>query len=111
LTNNRVLKQNDITILLSSPLNPVATEMSNRIAIKGDAVKDVAFAVSDAKALYDKAVSRGAVSVLPPTELKDEHGTVIIATVRTYGDSDHSFVQRNDYKGLFMPGMSVNHHS
>lgn len=78
--------------------------MSNRIAVKGDAIKDVAFLVQDAKAIYDKAVSRGAVSVLAPTELKDENGSVIIATIRAYNDTDHSFVQRNDYKGLFMPG-------
>lgn len=36
--------------------------------------------------------------------MEDEHGEVILSTVRTYGDTTHTFVQRNDYKGLFLPG-------
>ena len=35
---------------------------------------------------------------------KDEHGEVIIAAIRTYGDTIHSLVERRNYKGLFMPG-------
>jgi 4-hydroxyphenylpyruvate dioxygenase len=29
---------------------------------------------------------------------------VIVATVKTYGDTVHTFVQRGDYKGAFLPG-------
>jgi len=56
-------------------------DMHKHQARHGDAVKDVAFSVEDAKALYNKAVSRGALSVLAPQELKDEHGVVILASV------------------------------
>jgi 4-hydroxyphenylpyruvate dioxygenase len=36
--------------------------------------------------------------------LKDENGTVIRSAIKTYGDTIHSFIQRKDYKGIFMPG-------
>lgn len=31
-------------------------------------------------------------------------GYVIMATVKTYGDTTHTFVQRDKYTGLFLPG-------
>lgn len=72
----------------------------------GDGVRDIAFTVEDSRAIYDYAVKGGAVSIMGPTELKDEHGTVIISTVRTYGETTHTFVERKNYNGLFMPGFS-----
>lgn len=99
-----VVKQNQILIALTSPLTPMETEVGKHIAKHGDAVKDVAFACHDAKTLYDKAIKKGAKSILAPTEYKDEHGCVIKATVATYGDVQHSFIQRQGYKGHFFPG-------
>jgi len=99
-----VVKQNDIIFAFSSPLNPTKNELGERIAIRGDAVKDIAFAVDDVRKIYAKAIERGAKSVLAPTELKDEHGSVWIATIQTYGDTVHTFVERQNYKGVFLPG-------
>ena len=72
--------------------------------LHGDAVKDVAFTVDDARGLYNKAVSRGAKSIREPWEESDEHGTVIMASIGTYGDVVHTLVQRSGYKGVFLPG-------
>ena len=72
-------------------------------------MKDVAFTVDDAAGIYHKAVERGATGVRAPETIKDEHGSVIIASVRTYGDTLHSFVQRVDYKGPFLPGFRAHH--
>lgn len=102
-----VVKQNKILIAFSSALNPVNSELSQRVAIKGDAVKDIAFRVQDCKGIYDRAISRGAKSVLAPTELKDEFGTVIIATLQTYGDTTHTLVERDNYTGEFLPGYRI----
>ena len=77
-----VIRQNDIVFAFSSPLNPVETDIGRRLLFKGDAIKDVAYTVEDCKALFEKAVSRGAVPIREPTELKDENGSVIIATVQ-----------------------------
>ena len=36
--------------------------------------------------------------------MNDENGKVIIASVRTFGDVIHTFVERTHYFGYFMPG-------
>ena len=54
-------------------------------------------------------MSRGAVPVREPEELKDESGTVTVASVKTYGDTIHTFVQRTDYNGPFLPGYRAHH--
>ena len=43
---------------------------------------------------------------MAPAELKDENGTVITATIQTYGDTCHTFIQNVDYAGPFLPGFS-----
>eukprot|EP00357_Protocruzia_adherens_P022574 CAMPEP_0114995718 /NCGR_PEP_ID=MMETSP0216-20121206/13893_1 /TAXON_ID=223996 /ORGANISM="Protocruzia adherens, Strain Boccale" /LENGTH=380 /DNA_ID=CAMNT_0002359807 /DNA_START=49 /DNA_END=1191 /DNA_ORIENTATION=- len=100
---SHVVKQNDIYFVFKTPLGDNA-EMSAHQAAHGDGVRDVAFTVDDARGIYDKAVARGAKSVSAPEELTDEFGTVVIASVQTYGDTIHTFVQRDGYKGPFLPG-------
>jgi len=55
-------------------------------------VKDVAFTVDDSAGIFKKAVERGATPVKEPELLKDEHGSVMVSTVKTYGDTTHTFV-------------------
>ena len=50
------------------------------------------------------AVSRGAKSLQEPTKLEDSNGYVILASIQTYGDTIHTFVERSNYKGIFLPG-------
>jgi len=74
----------------------------------GDAVKDVAFEVDDVKGVYRAAVTRGAVGVMEPMVLRDERdGDVLTASVRTYGDTTHTFIQNLSYSGVFLPGFRV----
>jgi len=56
-----------------------------------DGVKDVAFTVTDVRTIYEKAISRGAKSVHPPHEETDKDGTVVMATIATYGDVLHFY--------------------
>jgi 4-hydroxyphenylpyruvate dioxygenase len=79
-------------------------DMALDIARRGDGTKDVAFTVKDCQAVYDRAVARGAKSIKEPEELTDEDGTVIIATVATFGDAHHTLIERRNYKGVFLPG-------
>jgi len=77
----------------------------------GDGVKDVAFTVADAVAAWERARANGGESAYEPREVADEHGTLIMAGIQTYGEVVHSFVQRSgDYAldavkagGLFAP--------
>ena len=70
----------------------------------GDAVKDVAFEVDDVLSLYENAVKNGAKSVMLPQEDASDEGTVIKASIKTYGDTTHTFIQRTTYQGAFLPG-------
>jgi 4-hydroxyphenylpyruvate dioxygenase len=72
-------------------------------------VKDIAFSVESVEKIYERSVKGGAVSIVKPHELKDENGTVILATVQTYGDTTHTFVDRSNYKGSFLPGYKPHH--
>lgn len=104
-----VVKNNELCFAFTSPLNPDHEEFSAHHAKHGDGVKDVAFTVDDAAGIYNKAVSRGAEGVREPETLTDENGSVIVASVKTYGDTIHTFVQRVDYTGPFLPGYRQHH--
>jgi 4-hydroxyphenylpyruvate dioxygenase len=103
---NRVsylLEQNKLRFLLTASLLP-DDEIARHVALHGDGVKDVAILVQDARAAYDAAVRGGARTVLEPTVSQDASGRVVKATIATYGDTVHTFVQRDGYRGTFMPG-------
>ncbi|KAF8539171.1 4-hydroxyphenylpyruvate dioxygenase 1 [Trichophaea hybrida] len=101
-----------LTSPLRSPTSPDASpadrellqEMSEHLVAHGDAVKDVAFEVDDVEAVYTEAVRNGAKVVNPPKNEKDEYGEVVMATIRTYGDTTHTLIERREYKGAFLPG-------
>ncbi|KAL5257329.1 hypothetical protein ACHWQZ_G012305 [Mnemiopsis leidyi] len=74
----------------------------------GDAVKDVAFSVEDCRGLYKKAIESGAKSVREPWTESDDNGTMTFATVQTYGDTTHTFVERGGWTGdNFLPGYKL----
>lgn len=98
-----VLRQGSVHLVVTSPLAE-GGEIGAHIDRHGDGVKDVAFLVDDAEALWKQALERGAESAAEPAELRDEGGTAVVAAVRTFGDTVHSLVQRNGYEGPFLPG-------
>jgi len=98
-----VLRQGEITFVLASPLEADHPDNA-RLALHGDGVQEIAIEVDDVPATYAAATARGAVGVVPPTLKEDAHGVYEIATIRAYGDTTHSFVNRDRYRGLFAPG-------
>ena len=98
-----VLRQGNITFVLASPLGPNHPE-AQRIVQHGDGVQDIALEVEDVRTAYQTATERGAVGVVEPTLLEDSFGVYEYATIRTYGDTTHSFVNRDRYRGVFAPG-------
>src|SRR6184192_2578802 len=82
------------------PEGPIADHVREH----GDGVKDVAFRVPDASDAFEQATSRGATAVLEPTVLEDEHGKVVHSAIAAYGDTVHSFIERENYSGVFLPG-------
>lgn len=98
-----VLKQDHTNIVLTGAVDsrsPVAEHVHEH----GDGVKTIAFRVRDARKAYETAIARGAKSAAEPCELKDENGEFVSASIKTYGDTIHTFVERHNYKGHFAPG-------
>jgi 4-hydroxyphenylpyruvate dioxygenase len=78
-----LLEQNDIRLLFAAP---------------------IAFEVDDVDAAFAEAVRRGAKPFSEPYSLESDEGYVRIASIHTYGDTLHTFINRDNFKGHFMPG-------
>lgn len=107
---SHVVKQNKIIFVFESPYNPegsVTEELGKHQMKHGDGVKDVAFEVEDCVKLFHESIKRGGTCVREPWEEADEDGKVVFAQVKTYGDTIHTFVERKNYKGLFLPGFTA----
>ena len=98
-----VLQQNKIRFVLTTALQK-DTPIAQHVCKHGDGVKVLALWVDDARKSFYETTSRGAVAVQEPTVLKDEHGEAIVASIKTYGETIHTFVERKNYKGAFLPG-------
>lgn len=98
-----VVEQDKIRFVLTTPLRP-GNAVAEHIIRHGDGVKDIALWVDDAVSAWRETTRRGARSVREPWVLKDEHGTVRMASIATYGDTLHTFVERGQYRGPFLPG-------
>jgi 4-hydroxyphenylpyruvate dioxygenase len=101
-----VLEQNGIRFVVTAGLtadSPIATH----VRMHGDGVRDLAWSVEDAGAAFASAVARGARVVEPPHELRDDNGVMTLASVATYGETVHTFVDRSGYTGVFAPGFTA----
>lgn len=101
-----VVKQGKIRFVLTSSMQP-DTDVSKHVNLHGDGVRDIAMWVDDARQAYEETMARGATSVRKPEVLEDAGGTVVLAAIETYGDTIHTFVERSDYNGVFMPGFEA----
>ncbi|MBV9008488.1 MAG: 4-hydroxyphenylpyruvate dioxygenase [Verrucomicrobia bacterium] len=97
------IRQNKLTFVLTTPLrrdNPIA----DHIYKHGDGVKALALRVADATSAWQETTKRGGKSYLEPMTVSDEYGEVVLSGIHTYGDTVHLFVERENYRGAFMPG-------
>ncbi len=98
-----VLIQGKIRLVLTSPLG-ADSDIAAHISKHGDGVKVVALWVDDAQKAYEETTFRGAHPYLEPHEKQDKEGKVIVSGIHTYGDTVHLFIDRKQYKGIFLPG-------
>jgi len=98
-----VLQQHKIRFVLTTSLVP-NSEISQHVHKHGDGVKVLALWVDDATRSFQETLLRGAVAVHEPKKISDEHGEVVLSSIKTYGDTIHTFVERKNYKGAFLPG-------
>jgi 4-hydroxyphenylpyruvate dioxygenase len=98
-----VVQQGRIRLVFTGALHsdsPIAEHQRHH----GDGVKVIALSVPDVDHAWREATSRGAEGVVEPHDTTDEHGTVRLATIKTYGETLHTFVARGEYQGPFLPG-------
>jgi 4-hydroxyphenylpyruvate dioxygenase len=98
-----VVEQGGVRFVLTAPLHG-SGEIARHVAEHGDGVKVVALHVPDAEHAYRTAIRHGAHGVAEPWDASDGDGTVRMATVGTYGETHHTFVERDSYEGAFLPG-------
>ena len=98
-----VLTSGQARFVLSGPVR-AGTPGAERHARHGDGVVDIALTVPDVDKAYAHAVKQGATGLSAPRDETDEHGTVRMATLATYGDTWHTLVDRGRYTGPFLPG-------
>ncbi len=98
-----LLGQNKIRFVLTTPMQPDGP-IAEHVRKHGDGVRDIALWVDDAEAAYRETTKRGAKGVRVPEVLQDEGGQIKISAIAAYGDTIHSFVERRNYTGLFLPG-------
>ncbi|CAF1050450.1 unnamed protein product [Adineta ricciae] len=100
---SHVVKQNKVIFVFQSPLLPDNQEYGEHLVRHGDGVKDVAFSVNNIEHIVEQAKAKGGKIVKDIWTETDEHGSVKMACVQTYGDTTHTLVERGDYAGLFLP--------
>jgi 4-hydroxyphenylpyruvate dioxygenase len=98
-----LLTQGKVRFVLTSALGP-GTFVADHVHRHGDGVRDIALWVDDAAEAFAQTTQRGGTPVHEPTVHTDDNGRVVTAAIGTYGETIHTFVERSDYDGLFLPG-------
>lgn len=102
-----VLKSGSIKFVLKGAVSPDSPLIAHH-AKHGDGVVDIALEVPDVDKCIAQAKAAGATVLAEPYEISDEHGTVRLAAIATYGETRHTLVQREvggvRYAGPHVPG-------
>lgn len=98
-----VLAQGDVRFVLTAGLGPNSPIVRHQ-AEHGDGVRDIAFAVPDAEEAFRVAVERGAEPAREPEVRTGPEGKAVVAAIKAYGDTIHSFVDASNWTGAFLPG-------
>lgn len=112
-----VVKLNDTIIQFVSAVEPNNATLNKFLLSHGDAVKDVAFRVSNIESLLEHSLKQGAELVNPLEVItfgangrENELDKFVLkrATIKTFGDVTHTFIERNYEYGPanFLPGYS-----
>lgn len=93
-----VLEQGEIRFVITGALDP-DSPIAAHVREHGDGVHDLAWVVDDVEVAYAAALARGARSIRAPWTEDDDGGTLHLATIATYGETQHTFVGRGRYAG------------
>ncbi len=95
--------QGKIRLVFTTSLDP-GSEMALQVSRHGDGVRSLSLWVEDAREAYIQTIARGAVSCFKPQMQKDDRGFIWKSGICLYGDTIHTFIERKNYQGSFLPG-------
>jgi 4-hydroxyphenylpyruvate dioxygenase len=98
-----VLESGNARFVFRGPVR-AGTDLGRHVAEHGDGIVDLAIGVPSAEAAYEYATSHGAAGLQKPEVVEDENGKVVLAAIKTYGETRHTLVERSDYAGAYLPG-------
>ncbi|MEO3755928.1 4-hydroxyphenylpyruvate dioxygenase [Streptomyces sp. B6B3] len=98
-----VLRSGAVRFVLKGGIDPQGALLDHHRR-HGDGVVDIALEVPDVDRCVAHARAQGARIVEEPHDVSDEHGTVRLAAIATYGETRHSLVERSRYTGPYLPG-------
>jgi 4-hydroxyphenylpyruvate dioxygenase len=98
-----VLRSGAARFVVTGAYDP-ASPLADHHRRHGDGIRDIALAVPDVDRCIAHARAQGATVLEEPHDLADEHGTVRVAAIATYGDTRHTLVDRSRYTGPYLPG-------
>ena len=101
-----VLRSGAVRFVLKGAVSP-SSPLLDHHRRHGDGVVDVALEVPDVDRCIAHARKQGATVVEEPHDITDEHGTVRLASIATYGETRHTLVDRSRYTGPYLPGYVV----
>ncbi|GAB3038457.1 4-hydroxyphenylpyruvate dioxygenase [Oleiagrimonas citrea] len=87
-----VLTQGDAHMVVTSATGSEGA-VADFVALHGDGVRDIAFTVDDAQAIHDRAVARGAASIMEPSRPASSSASVVRATISGFDDVVHTLFQ------------------
>ncbi|MCJ8345505.1 4-hydroxyphenylpyruvate dioxygenase [bacterium] len=93
-----------LKFVITGALKPSTSEIQSFLALHGDGVKRWSVEVDDVEKAFDYAVKNGAVPIVNPVKLEDENGYVMHSAIKLYDDTELVFINRDHFKGKFMPG-------
>ena len=97
-----LLEQGEIRFVITAALRP-DHPIAEHVRLHGDGVHDIALTVDDAERAYTETTRRGARRVTEPFTVRNGSGEVRMASIAAYGDTIHTFVERGNFSGTFLP--------
>ena len=98
-----VLRSGSIRFVIKGAVDPKSPLIEHH-AKHGDGVVDISLEVPDVDKCIEQARKTGATVLEEPHDVTDEHGTVRMAAIATYGETRHTLIDRSKYNGAYLPG-------
>lgn len=99
-----LVAKGSIKLVFTSEKFAACGEIFDFISKHGEGIKRIAVAVTCVDSSFSFSVKNGGKASRMPAISQDANGSVITASIRFFDDNEITFINKDDYKGIFMPG-------